>query len=94
MSRFQIFESHILIHSHVKPNKKVTQLIAKDENCFMIDLHAQPEDGKANAELILFWSEILHLPKSKIELIRGYKSKQKVIKIPNTSDLIERMNNL
>lgn len=94
MPRFQIFETHILIHTKVKPNKKVTQLTGKDENFFFVDLHAPPLDGKANTECILFWSQTLQIPKSKIELLRGQKSKDKVLKIHLTSELLERITHL
>lgn len=42
-------------------------------------LHAPAIDGKANAALILYFSEILRIPKRDIEIVRGETSREKVI---------------
>lgn len=40
-----------------------------------------PEDGKANQDVIKLLSKSLCLPKSAFQIVRGNKSKDKVIKI-------------
>jgi len=44
-----------------------------------IRLNAQPEKGKANAELISFLSKQLGLPKSCITVLKGTTSRDKVV---------------
>ena len=46
-----------------------------------IYLTAVPVDGKANKELIKLLSEKLGVSKSKISIIKGEKSKEKVIEV-------------
>jgi uncharacterized protein (TIGR00251 family) len=44
-------------------------------------LTAPPVDGEANAALIGLLSKTLKIPKSKIEIIHGAKSKKKLLRI-------------
>lgn len=46
-----------------------------------IYLTAVPVDGKANKELIKLLSEKLNVSKSKISIIKGEKSKEKIIEV-------------
>ncbi len=46
-----------------------------------IYLTAAPIDGKANKELIKLLSEKLSVSKSKINIIKGEKSKEKIIEV-------------
>ena len=46
-----------------------------------IYLTAVPVDGKANKELIKLLAEKLGVSKSRIEIIKGEKSKEKVVKV-------------
>lgn len=40
-----------------------------------------PEDGKANQDVIKVLAKNLHLPKSAFQIVRGSKSKDKVVKV-------------
>lgn len=42
---------------------------------------AVPVDGKANKELIRLLSEVLNVSKSKINIIKGEKNKDKIIEV-------------
>jgi hypothetical protein len=46
-----------------------------------IHLAAPPEDGEANAELLVFLSEILKVPKSSIEIVAGATGRDKLISV-------------
>ncbi len=74
---------------HAKPNAKVTRCTGRmmDEPTFMIALHAQPIDGAANHELILFLSNVLSVPKSSIHVLRGESAKTKTVELPDGTDL-------
>lgn len=50
------------------------------ENGFLkIKIKAVAEKGKANLALIAFLAEMLHLPKSQIQIIKGHKSNKKTL---------------
>ena len=57
--------------------------IITDENTdiLKIKLTAPPVDGEANGELIKFLSKEWDIPKSKIKIIKGERSKHKIIEI-------------
>ena len=61
----------------------------KGQECLKINIAAQPEDGKANDELVKFLSQILKIPKSKIEILRGATARHKLLKFSagNKADL-------
>ncbi len=66
----------------VTPNAKRTEIlgpveIAGGETALAIKLKAPPVDGKANEALVAFLAETLHLPKSRITLVRGKSSRIK-----------------
>ena len=53
----------------------------KNQECWKINLTAVAEDGKANAALIKFLAKEFKISKSKIEIIRGETSRNKMIRI-------------
>lgn len=67
----------------VKPKASVTKLIEKNDETktLTIALHAQPFDGEANEELIRFLSKEFHIPKTRISLLRGHRSRIKIVDI-------------
>ncbi len=71
----------IILNLKVQANAKTNQIISFENNCLKLKIKAAAIDGKANKELIDFLSEILNIAKSNICLIKGEKSKQKVLKI-------------
>jgi uncharacterized protein (TIGR00251 family) len=52
-----------------------------------ISLHAIPQKGEANEELIIFLSKIFSLPKSAIEISKGSTSPNKLIKIHSSHSI-------
>jgi len=68
----------------VIPGSK-TQKIEVTKNEILINLMSQPIKGEANKELIKLLSKTLKIPKSKISIIKGEKSRQKIIKIPKNN---------
>jgi len=47
-----------------------------------ISLHAKPHKGEANEELIEYLSDYFHLPKTKIQLLRGEHGRNKQVLFP------------
>lgn len=55
-------------------------LLKEDQPMLRIALHSPPIDGRANEELIAFLSRQLDLPRSKLEIIRGMQSREKLVR--------------
>ncbi|MFA5485018.1 MAG: DUF167 domain-containing protein [Candidatus Pacearchaeota archaeon] len=68
----------MIINVKVKTNSKEQKIIKEDENNYIVLLKKQPIDGKANKELLKLLTK--HF-KSNVLLLRGEKSKNKIIKI-------------
>ena len=64
----------------VKPNSPKSEITAVDEarNALRGSIKAPPDKGKANKEVIKFFSKLL---KKKVEIVSGLKSKEKMLRI-------------
>ncbi len=65
----------------VLPKTARCEIAGWENDELKIRLRAVPEKGEANRALIAFLSEVLDLPKSAIELIRGETSRHKLLLI-------------
>lgn len=64
----------------VRPNAPKTRIAAEEGDKLTIEIAAPAEQNKANIELIKFLSR--HF-KTKVEILRGLTSKNKVVRIHN-----------
>lgn len=62
----------------VHPNKKKTEIIGKKDNKLILNVKAKPENNEANREIIRFFSKKYKKP---IKIIKGLRSKNKVLKL-------------
>jgi uncharacterized protein (TIGR00251 family) len=69
----------IAIKILAKPGSKVSSIVGLTSEGIEVKIAAQPIDGEANAELILFMSKLLNVRKSDVSLDRGSKSRTKTI---------------
>src|SRR5262245_42152561 len=79
-NRFDYLRGKMLIYLKVKPNQRFDR-IEKTAEGLQVRLKATAIDGKANEHLVEFLSEVLAVPKSKIELLKGHTSKYKCLEI-------------
>jgi len=70
------------------PNASKTEVAGKEGATWKIRVSAPPIEGRANEALVDFLSDVLDVPKTSIQIIKGYSSKQKILDIPgNIQDL-------
>lgn len=65
----------------VTPKSSKTEIIGWENTILKVRLKAVPEKGEANDELIRLLSKHFKVPQSHITIIRGHKSRTKVVKI-------------
>jgi uncharacterized protein len=65
----------------VKPNAKENKVEETGRNEYMLRVKAAPKENKANQAVVALLSEYLDIPKSRIIIIKGLASKNKVIDI-------------
>ena len=66
---------------YLQPGAKKTEIIGKHADAIKIKVHARPIDGEANKALIDFLSQISSIPKSRISIQSGEKSRFKKISV-------------
>lgn len=69
------------IKVQVKPNSKKIGIDVVSENEWIIRVKEPPTEGKANDAIIKAISKHLNIPKSKIQILYGQKSKIKLVQI-------------
>lgn len=71
---------------HVVPNAKIENVVGEHGGAIKIKLYARAVAGKANAALVNFLAKRLKVPKLKIVLLRGHKSRDKLVRIDGLSE--------
>lgn len=70
----------MIINVKVKTNSSKSEVVLKDD-IYIVGLHSSPEKGKANSELITILSKYFSVAKSQITIIKGEKSRKKIVVI-------------
>jgi len=65
----------------VIPNAKQAEVLEESENNFRVKVDAPPKEGKANKRLIEVLAQYFDVAKSKIKIVKGEKSRQKIVEI-------------
>ena len=65
----------------VKPGSSQEKIVETNEGELTIYLRAKAHDGEANDALIKLLSKYYKVPKTSINIIRGAKSKSKIIEL-------------
>ena len=71
----------LILTIQVIPHSKVNKIVERQDNFLKIKLTAPAIEGRANEALREFLAKEFKISKSKIEIIRGEKSRKKLIKI-------------
>jgi len=71
-----------IIPVRVLPSKQYEKVVGQtNEGTIKIAVKAKPKDGEANRALIKFLSKKLKIDQSKIKIIAGFKSRNKLVSI-------------
>jgi uncharacterized protein len=73
--------SSVRIDVYVQPRASRTVVAGEHDGAVKIRLAAPPVDGAANAALIEFIAERLHIARSRVRVAAGHTSRRKVIEI-------------
>ena len=71
----------MLIRVRVTPNARRPNITQMGEGVFEVRVDARAEGGKANKRLVEILSEHFGVPKSKISIVRGAKSRDKTVEV-------------
>lgn len=65
----------------ITPRSSCNSIEKLSDDSFKVKLTAAPVEDEANKKLIAFLSKQWKIPKSKIEIVKGLTSRNKIIKI-------------
>ncbi|WP_457621655.1 DUF167 domain-containing protein [Persephonella sp.] len=71
----------MIVKVKVKPNAKKEEIKEIQKDYFEIKVTVPPEKGKANSRVVEILSKYLKIPKSRIKLKKGEKSRDKIFEI-------------
>ena len=77
----QPVEQACTLELRIIPNAPRNELVGWHGPALKVKVHAPALEGRANAELLAFLAEALGLPRRSVTLLRGDKSRQKVVQI-------------
>ena len=77
----------MLISVRVTSNAKEAQVTKTGETSFEVRVDEKPVGGRANKRLLGILSEHFNVPKSSITIVRGTRSRDKVVEIMKLGDL-------
>jgi uncharacterized protein (TIGR00251 family) len=69
------------ISVNVKPNAKQEKIEKVNEGLFLVRVKEKPQEGKANRAVIKVLSEYFEVPQSRIVLLKGQSSREKLFEI-------------
>lgn len=84
--RLDLDRNVLCISVHVQPNARTTQVCGLHGGALKVRLAAPPLDRRANALLIEYLKENLGVPASRISIVRGEKSRDKLVEVNGISD--------
>lgn len=82
---FKITGNDIIIKVKIAPGSSKNKIIGVYNDSLKITITAPPVEGKANKKCIAYLAKYFDMAKSKIEIISGQTSKNKLIKIYDIS---------
>ena len=73
------------VRLHVVPRAKRCEISGAHNGALKVKVTAPPVDDAANRAIIDFISSLLHIPKSRLAIQAGLKSKDKILQIKDLS---------
>ncbi|HYK92126.1 MAG TPA: DUF167 domain-containing protein [Acidobacteriota bacterium] len=74
-------DSAVEVALHVQPRARRDEIVGLFNGALKLKLCAPPVNDAANRAVIDFFASLLNLPKSRLQIISGMKSRSKVLRI-------------
>jgi uncharacterized protein (TIGR00251 family) len=73
------------ISLHVYPNAPRNEIVSFSDGVLGVKVAAPPVKGQANRELVAFLSQVLGVSQSRLAILRGHTSRNKLISVGGLS---------
>ncbi|MBN1379463.1 MAG: YggU family protein [Gammaproteobacteria bacterium] len=74
-------ESNLILNVYVQPNSRMEGYDGLHDQQIKLRISSPATEGKANQRLVALLAELFAVPKRSVELLKGEKSRNKVISI-------------
>jgi uncharacterized protein (TIGR00251 family) len=71
----------------IQPRASKNEIVQREGGGLKIRLTAPPVDGAANEALVVFLADILSVSRSRVEIVSGRASREKVVRITGMNDV-------
>jgi uncharacterized protein len=91
-----IFSAHFIkqeipkslkVKVRLQPKSSINKITGISDNTLKVYVHAPPADDKANYACLKVLADFFKIPKSRISLVSGKKTRDKVFDIPELDDI-------
>jgi uncharacterized protein (TIGR00251 family) len=76
----------ILLKVYLQPKSSRNEIVGPYRDGIKVRVTAAPVEGKANEVLLRFLAKQLGVPLSSIEIVRGHRSREKIIRVAASLD--------
>ncbi len=79
-------EASATLSVRIQPRASKNEALRMEDGGLKIRLTAPPVDGAANEALVKFLSDRLGVAKSRVEIVSGHTSREKIVRVNGLSD--------
>jgi hypothetical protein len=83
--RIRKTDSGLEVALHVQPRARRTEIDGLHNGALKLKVTAPPVEDAANRAVIEFFASLLDVPKSRLQIVSGLKSREKVLRIESVS---------
>jgi uncharacterized protein (TIGR00251 family) len=83
-------DNYFYLNIYVQPGASKNAIVGIYNDKLKIQLTARPKEGQANQQLIKFIAKYFEIPKSQINLVKGERSRNKLLCFKSFNDLKQR----
>jgi hypothetical protein len=73
----------------IVPNAKKTEVVGVENDAVKLRLSALPIEGRANEELVAFFSKSFKMAKRDVEIISGELGRNKRVRVPKNEKILD-----
>ena len=72
---------YMLIRVYVTPNAKKPSVVKTSKDYFEVRVDERATDGRANKRLLEILAEHFNIPKSRVTILKGARSRNKILEV-------------
>jgi uncharacterized protein len=83
--RIRQTDSGLEVALHVQPRARRNEIVGVHNGALKLKISAPPVDDAANRAVIEFFASLLDVPKTRLQIVAGLRSREKLLKIESVS---------